>query len=104
MNNMKQKVRLIMVENKPYVVSMDKIEIGDNAVITVGGQYPSIVKCENEIILNLLTESKLTLTQAFKIFMEPENIKFTQEQIDKILENDGLMDVIVEEGVYKYSI
>ena len=101
---MKQKVRLIMVENKPYVVSMDKIEIGDNAVITVGGQYPSIVKCENEIILNLLTESKLTLTQAFKIFMEPENIKFTQEQIDKILENDGLMDVIVEEGVYKYSI
>jgi hypothetical protein len=104
MNNMKQKVRLIMVENKPYVVSMDKIEIGDNAVVTVGGQYPSIVKCENEIILNLLTESKLTLTQAFKIFMEPENIKFTQEQIDKILENDGLMDVIVEEGVYKYSI
>lgn len=101
---MKQKVRLIMVENKPYVVSMDKIEIGDNAVVTVGGQYPSIVKCENEIILNLLTESKLTLTQAFKIFMEPENIKFTQEQIDKILENDGLMDVIVEEGVYKYSI
>lgn len=102
--DMKQKVKLIMVDDRPYVVSMDKIGIGDKTVVTVGGQYPSIVLCENETILNLLTESKLTLTQAFKIFMEPENIKFTQEQINKILENDGLMDVTFEEGIYKYSI
>jgi hypothetical protein len=36
--------------------------------------------------------------------MEPEYVKFTGEQIEKILENDGLMDVILEDGVYKYTL
>jgi hypothetical protein len=36
--------------------------------------------------------------------MEPEHIKFTSEQIEKILENEGLMDVTLEDGVYKYSL
>ena len=102
--NTKQKVKLIMVEEKPYIVSLDKIELGDKVIVTVGGQYPSIVECENETVLNLLTGSKLSLTQANKIFMEPENIKFQPEQIEKILENDGLMEVEIENGVYKYSL
>ena len=102
--NAKQKVKLIMVENKPYIVSLDKVEIGDKVIVTVGGQYPSIVECENETVYNLLTGSKLSLTQAHKIFMEPENIMFQPDQIDKILENDGLLDVVIENGVYKYSL
>lgn len=93
-----------MVENKPYIVSLDKVEIGDKVIVTVGGQYPSIVECENETVYNLLTGSKLSLTQAHKIFMEPENIMFQPDQIDKILENDGLLDVVIENGVYKYSL
>jgi hypothetical protein len=93
-----------MVDERPYVVSLEKIELGDKAIVTVGGQYPSIVECQNETVLNLLTESKLSLTQSFKIFMEPEYVKFTGEQIEKILENDGLMDVILEDGVYKYTL
>ena len=101
---MKQKVKLIMVDEKPYVVSLDKVQLGDKAIVTVGGQYPSIVECENETVLNLLLDSKLSLTQSFKIFMGPENINFTSDQIDKILENDGLMDVELDEGVYKYSL
>jgi hypothetical protein len=101
---MTQKVKLIMVDERPYVVSLEKIELGDKAIVTVGGQYPSIVECQNETVLNLLTESKLSLTQSFKIFMEPEYVKFTGEQIEKILENDGLMDVILEDGVYKYTL
>ena len=101
---MTQKVKLIMVDERPYVVSLEKIVIGDKAIVTVGGQYPSIVECQNETVLNLLTESKLSLTQSFKIFMEPEYVKFTGEQIEKILENDGLMDVILEDGVYKYTL
>jgi hypothetical protein len=99
-----QKVKLIMVEEKPYVVSLDKPEIGDKAIVTVNGQYPSIVECENETVLNLLTQSKLSSTKSFKIFMEPEHIKFTSDQIEKILENEGLMDVTLEDGVYKYSL
>jgi hypothetical protein len=102
--NKKQKVKLIMVEEKPYIISLDKIEIGDKVIVTVGGQYPSIVNCENETIFNLLTESKLSLTQANKIFMEPEYIKFTSEQIEKIIENGGTLDVELEDGIYKYTL
>ena len=102
--NEKQKVKLIMVDEKPYVVSLDKVQIGDKVIVTVGGQYPSIVECENETVFKLITDSKLSLTQAFKIFMGPENLKFTSDQIEKILENEGLLDVIIEQGVYKYSL
>jgi len=101
---MTQKVKLIMVDERPYVVSLEKVEIGDKVIVTVGGNYPSIVNCENETVLNLLTKSKLSLTQSFKIFMEPDYVKFTDEQIEKILENDGLMDVMLEDGIYKYSV
>lgn len=93
-----------MVEDQPYIVSLDKVEVGDKVIVTVGGQYPSIVDCENETVLNLLTSSKLSLTQPFKIFMEPEYIKFTNDQIEKIMENDGLLEVVIEDGVYKYSL
>jgi hypothetical protein len=93
-----------MVDERPYVVSLEKVEIGDKVIVTVGGNYPSIVNCENETVLNLLTQSKLSLTQSFKIFMEPEYVKFSGEQIEKILENDGLMDVILEDGIYKYNL
>jgi len=93
-----------MVDERPYVVSLEKVEIGDKVIVTVGGNYPSIVNCENETVLNLLTKSKLSLTQSFKIFMEPDYVKFTDEQIEKILENDGLMDVMLEDGIYKYSV
>jgi len=102
--NAKQRVKLIMVEEKPYVVSLDKVEIGDKVIVTVNGQYPSIIECNNETIYKIVIENKLSSNQAFKIFMGPENIKFQPEQIEKILENDGLMDVELDNGVYKYSL
>lgn len=102
--NIKQKVKLMIVDDKPYVVSLDKIEVGDKVIVTVGGQYPSIVDCENETVLNLLTGSKLSLTQPFKVFMEPEYIKFTNDQIEKIMENEGLLEVEIVDGVYQYSL
>jgi hypothetical protein len=101
---MKQNVRLIMVDERPFIVSLETLELGDKAIVTVGGQYPSIVECESETVLNLLTESRLSLTNAYKIFMEPEALKFTSDQIEKILENDGQLEVELDNGVYKYSL
>lgn len=102
--NTKQKVKLMIVDEQPYVVSLDKIEVGDKVIVTVGGQYPSIVECENETVLNLLTGSKLSLTQPYKIFMEPEYIRFTGDQIEKIMENDGLLEVEIVDGIYQFSL
>jgi prefoldin subunit 5 len=103
-DNEKQKVRLVMVDERPYIVSLDKVEIGDKVIVTVGGQYTSIVECEKETVLNLLKGSKLSLTQASKVFMEPEYIKFQPEQIEKIIENGGILEVQIEDGVYKFSL
>jgi hypothetical protein len=36
--------------------------------------------------------------------MRPENIQFTSDQIEKVLENEGLMDCVYEDGIYKYSL
>ena len=41
---MKKKVKLFIVDEKPYLGSLDKIEVGDKAIVTVGGKYPSIVE------------------------------------------------------------
>jgi hypothetical protein len=102
--NVKQKVKLIMVEEKPYIVTGDVPQVGDEVIVTVGGQYPSIVKLENQIVYDLIINKNHTLTQAFKIFMRPETINFSPEQIEQIMENQGLMDCVYEDGVYKYSI
>lgn len=93
-----------MVEEKPYIVSLDKVEIGDKVIVTVNGQYPSIIDCNSELIYKIVIENKLTSNQAFKIFMEPDKILFQPEQIEKILENDGLMEVELDNGVYKYNL
>jgi len=102
--NTKQKVKLIMVEEKPYIVNLDQPKVGDEVIVTVGGQYPSLVKLENQTVYDLIINEKLTLTQAFRIFMRPENIQFTSDQIEKVLENEGLMECVYEDGVYKYSL
>jgi hypothetical protein len=36
--------------------------------------------------------------------MEPEYIKFLPDQIEKIMENGGILEVQIEDGVYKFSL
>ena len=100
---MTKKVKLFLVDEKPYLVSLDEITIGDKAIVTVGGQYPSVVECSNEQVHKLITDSKLTLTQTFKIFMEPEKITLDQKQIEKLLESDGVLEVEIENGNITYN-
>jgi hypothetical protein len=101
---MTKKVKLFMVDEQPYLVSLDKIELGDKAIVTVGGKYPSVVDCSNEQIISLITDSKLTLTQPFKIFMGPDKVNLTQNQIDNLLEGDGVLEVNEENGIITYNI
>ena len=101
---MTKNLKLYIIDEKPYLVSLDKIEIGDKAIMTVGGQYPSIVECQNQTTLNLITDTKLSLNQAYKIFMEPEKITLTNEQINKITESDGLLEAEIENGEITFNI
>ena len=91
---MTKKVKLFMVDEKPYLVSLDTLEIGDKGV----------VMCENEQILNLITGAKLTLTQTYKVYFEPQKVELTQQQIDVLEEGDGVLEVEVIDGVVTYII
>jgi hypothetical protein len=101
---MTKKVKLFMVDEKPYLASLDTPEIGDKAIVTVGGQYPSLVECNSELVLSLITDAKLTLTQAFKVILSPEKIDLTNEQINKVLENEGILDVEIQNGSVIYNL
>ncbi len=93
-----------MVNEAPYMVTLDRPEIGDTAIVTVGGKYPSVVECENETVLSLLTDSKLTLTQSFKVLMKPNQLNIGPDQLQQIMENDGVMEVEEIEGELKFSL
>lgn len=101
---MTKKLKLHIVDEKPYLVSLDKIEIGDKVIMTVGGQYPSLIDCRNEQTLKLVVDSKLSLNQAFKVFAEPDKVNLTQEQIDKLIETDGVLEVEIENDTITYNI
>ena len=101
---MTKKVKLFIVDEKPYLGSLDKIEVGDKAIVTVGGKYPSIVECNTEQILNLITDSRLTLTQGYKLYLSPEKIELSKDQIDVILETDGIIEITEEHGTIFYNV
>jgi hypothetical protein len=101
---MVKKLKLFMVDESPYMVSLDPIEVGDRAIVTVGGQYPSIVECSTNQVVTLITESKLKSTQAYKIFLNPDNVKLTTEQLDKIIENSNEFEVEINGNEIKYNI
>ena len=101
---MTRKLKLFIIDEKPYLVSLDQLQVGDKAIVTVGGQYPSLVECGNEQILQLISNSKLTLTKPFKVYLEPDKITLTQTQIDTLTEGDGVLEVIEENGTITYNI
>jgi hypothetical protein len=97
------RVKLFVIDEKPYLGSTEEIFVGDDAIVTVNGQYPMIVKCENETVLNLIKDPKLTLTRSFKIHTRPDKLKLTPEDIDRILSIDeGVCEVENFEGNIRF--
>ncbi len=94
--------KIILIEKEPYLVSNEKIQIGDEVIVTVGGQYPSKMVCENEIVLSLIQTPKLTLTQSFKIVSGPEKVTLPESRIDNIIEMGGICDVIIDGPELKF--
>lgn len=101
---MKERVKLIILDEKPYVVSGDEIKLGDEVIITVNGQYPSKVSCETQPVLDLIKNNQLKQNRAFKIFLHPEQVTFNNEELEKILENDGIFEIEIENNQIKYYI
>jgi hypothetical protein len=46
----------------------------------------------------------LKQNRAFKIFLHPEQVTFNNEELEKILENDGIFEIEIENNQIKYYI
>jgi hypothetical protein len=90
---MEKIVRLFVIDNENYLVSGDEINLGDTAIVTVGGEFPSLVKCENEHVMKLITDSKLSLTKSFKVVGFPDEIEISDEQYNILEENNWLCKI-----------
>ena len=50
---MKNTLKLFMVKGDLYLVSDEKVIVGDKALVTVGDEFPSVVECRNEVQIKL---------------------------------------------------
>jgi hypothetical protein len=46
----------------------------------------------------------LTLTQAYKIFLEPEKITLPKNEIQKLIDGDGVVEVEIDGSVINYNL
>jgi hypothetical protein len=95
--------KIIIMEKEPYLVSDEEIQLGDVAIVTVGNQYPSRVVCENETVLSLIKDPKLTLTKSYKLVGEPDKVNLPEARINNIIENGGICDVIIDGAELKFT-
>ena len=65
--------------------------------------YPSRVVCENETVLSLIKDPKLTLTKSYKLVGEPDKVKLPEARINTIIENGGICDVIIDGAELKFT-
>ena len=101
---MKKTLKLYMIDEKPYFVSLDPIQIGDKAIVSVNDQYPSIVDCINQQVIDLITNPRLTFTKAHKIFLTPETINLDNKTIQQINEQQSIVEVEVNGQEIKYEL
>lgn len=85
--------KIFVINQEPYLVLDEKVEIGDLAVVTVNDLYPSLVKCVNEDQIRLFQEPKTSMTKRYKVKVKPESLNLSEEILN-ILDNvDGPLSV-----------
>jgi hypothetical protein len=60
------------------------------------------VVCENEMVLSLIKDSKLTLTKGYKIISNPDMVNIPESRINDIILNGGICDVVIEGSELKF--
>ena len=95
-SNMTETLKLFMVKGELYLVSNEKVIIGDKALVTVGDEFPSIVECQNDDQIKLFQESKFSLTRRYKILQKVNDVENDLKKHFK--DKDGFILVEIENG------
>lgn len=84
---------LFLINNEPYLVSNERLIVGDSAIVSVNNLYPSLVKCQNDDQIKLIQESLLSMTKTYKVVKFPNKFDLDFQILDLLKNVDGCLSV-----------
>lgn len=88
--------KVFLVKNELYLVSDEKVVIGDTAIVTVSDEFPTLVECQNDFQIKLFQEPTLSSTKRYKVL---KNLTESQPELKEYFEDrDGFILVNVQDG------
>jgi hypothetical protein len=98
---MEQTFKIFVVQNEPYLTIDEDLNVGDNAIITVGELFPTLVECKNKEQIDLFQKSKLSMTKRHKVVMTPDKLELDKDILNLLSERDEPLTVTYVDGVIK---
>ena len=95
---MTQIFKLFVVKDEPYLTIDEDVKIGDKAIITVNGMFPSMVECLNDEQISLFQTPFTKMTKRHKVVMGPNDFSLEENIKEKIIRSETSVDVEFEDG------
>ena len=95
---MEQIFKLFLIDEKPYLTVDEDVKVGDKAIVTVGGQYPSLIECKNDDQINLIQKPQTSLTKRYKVVMQQKEMDLDESMISLLRRKDRSVSVFYENG------
>ena len=98
---MTQIFKLFVVKDEPYLTIDEDVKIGDKAIITVNGMFPSMVECLNDEQIGLFQTPFTKMTKRHKVVMGPTDFTIEEDLKQKLVMSETSINVEYEEGEIK---
>ena len=95
---MTQIFKLFVVKDEPYLTIDEDVKIGDKAIVTVNGMFPSMVECLNDEQIGLFQNPITKMTKRHKVVMGPTDFSLEEDIKEKIIRSETSIDVEFEDG------
>jgi len=98
---MGQIFKLFVVKDEPYLTIDENVIIGDKAIVTVNGMFPSVVECFNDEQIGLFQNPFTKMTKRHKVVMGPDEFTIEEDLKQKLIMSETSINVEYEEGEIK---
>jgi hypothetical protein len=95
---MTQIFKLFVVKDEPYLTIDENVIIGDKAIVTVNGMFPSVVECFNDEQIGLFQNPFTKMTKRHKVVMGPNEFTIEEDLKQKLIMSETSINVEFENG------
>jgi len=95
---MKEIFKLFVVKEEPYLTIDEDVIIGDKAIVTVNGMFPSLVDCANNEQIDLFQNPITTMTKRHKVVMGPSDFTIESGIKEQLIMSETSINVGFENG------